>query len=156
VNDEQIRQLTADDNSEWEKNPMETQVGHRVLPLIEPLIRELLHTGDEVEYDELELDEKIIPEWYLSVGFIAPRVDGAVGRGNRISFAEEPRELSHSPVVMSVSEQEDETNQSIQVAVVVPRSLVQQKNVPVSRHEHDARSFELVAERDAQSSCKLS
>lgn len=46
---------------------------------------------------------------------------------------------------MGVGEQQDERYQAVQVAVVVPRSFVQQECVPVSGHKDQARRFELIS-----------
>lgn len=78
VNHKEVCHLAADDQAKWREDPMKAQVGHRVLPLVKPFRRQLLHAGDEVQHEELELQQKVVPEWHFGVEFIAPRVDGAV------------------------------------------------------------------------------
>lgn len=55
---------------------------------------------------------------------------------------------------MSVREQEDESNQSIQVAVIIPRGFVAKKYVPVAYDEDKTRGLELKTKRYSQCSCK--
>lgn len=75
MNHDLICRLAADDKSNGCKNPVRAQVGHRMLPLDEPLAGELFKARNKVEHKELELEEEIIPIWHFGVVYCSQGVD---------------------------------------------------------------------------------
>lgn len=55
VNNQETRQLTADEQAKRREDPVRAEIRHRVLPLVEPLWRRLLESRDEIQNEKLEL-----------------------------------------------------------------------------------------------------
>lgn len=60
----------------------------------------------------------------------------------------------HLPGVLSICEQQNQRHETVQIAVIVPRGFVEQKDVPVTQHKHEARRLEFIPQSDSQGACE--